>query len=199
LIASMRLLHRPGKAAIWQGRYCARTMPGGLCAAPVAGSKSGGSPSATIRALQQGPGSSDGDLPASAGIELPPVRSPRRHRSKPKTKPGKPPSSASTVSRRSRATGGRDMKISHQPMILCFIFTVLGSTLAVAGPMGQFDGGCRSHGKKAAACHVPISEPGAAAGRMCCRLPNAPKDDWPAGMILGNADLALPLPRRLNA
>jgi hypothetical protein len=83
------------------------------------------------------------------------------------------------------------MIISHKPMILCFIFTVLGSTLAVARPMGPSEGGCRWHQKKAAACHVPISEPGA--GRICCRLPNAPKDDWPAGMILGNADLALPI------
>jgi hypothetical protein len=91
------------------------------------------------------------------------------------------------------------MNIRHKPMILCFIFTVLGSTLAVAGPMGPSEGGCRSHGKKTATCHVPMSEPGAATGRMCCHLPNAPKDDWPAGMILGNADLALPLPRRLNA
>jgi hypothetical protein len=91
------------------------------------------------------------------------------------------------------------MSISHKPMILCFIFTVLGSTLAIARPMGPSGVGCRSHEKKAVARHVPISEPGAATGRMCCRLPNAPNDDWPAGMILGDADLVLPLPRRLNA
>jgi hypothetical protein len=72
------------------------------------------------------------------------------------------------------------MIISHKPMILCFIFTVLGSTLAVARPMGPSEGGCRWHQKKAAACHVPISEPGAA-------------------IAVGNADLALPIPRRLNA
>jgi hypothetical protein len=91
------------------------------------------------------------------------------------------------------------MNIRHKPMILCFIFTVLGSTLAVARPMGPSEAGCRSHEKKTAACHVPMPEPGAAAGRMWRRLPNAPKDDWPAGMILGNADPALPPLRRFNA
>ena len=91
------------------------------------------------------------------------------------------------------------MNTAHKPMILCFIFTVFGSTLAVARPMGPSEGGCRSHDRKAAACHAPISEPDAATGRICCRLPAAPKDDWPAGMILGNADLVLPLPRRLDA
>jgi hypothetical protein len=91
------------------------------------------------------------------------------------------------------------MNIRHKPMILCFIFTVLGSTLAVARPIGQYEGGCRSYERNTAACHVPIPEPGAATGRMWRRLPNAPKDDWPAGMILGNADLALPLSSRFNA
>jgi hypothetical protein len=91
------------------------------------------------------------------------------------------------------------MNVSRKPMILCFIFTVLGSTLAVAGPIGPSEVGCRSHEKKIAACHVPMSEPGAAAGPTWRRFPSAPKDDWPAGMILGKADPALPVPRGLDA
>jgi hypothetical protein len=90
------------------------------------------------------------------------------------------------------------MNISHKPMILCFVFTVLGSTLAFARPIMRSEDGCRLHEKKTAACHVPI-EPCAVTGRMRCRFPNAPKDDWPANMILGNADLVLTLRRKFNA
>jgi hypothetical protein len=97
------------------------------------------------------------------------------------------------------ASGGRSMNISHKPVILCFVFTVLGSTLAFANPTARSEDGCRSHEKKAAACHVPISKPGAATGCARCRLPNAPKDDWPAGMFLGDAGLVLTLQHRLNA
>jgi len=39
LVASMRLLRQPGKAAIWQSRYRMRTTPEGLCAALMAGAK----------------------------------------------------------------------------------------------------------------------------------------------------------------
>jgi hypothetical protein len=40
------------------------------------------------------------------------------------------------------------MNISHKPMILCFVFTLLGSTLAFARPMMGSEDGWRSHGKK---------------------------------------------------
>jgi hypothetical protein len=79
------------------------------------------------------------------------------------------------------------MNISHKTVILCFAFAVLGSTLASANPTTLSGDGCRSHEKKAAACHVPMSKPGAATGCVRCRLPNAHKDDWPAGMLLGDA------------
>jgi hypothetical protein len=91
------------------------------------------------------------------------------------------------------------MNISHKPMILFFVFTVLGSTLAVARPIMHSEDGCRLHQMKTAACHVPILEPCAETGRTRCRFPNAPKDDWPANMILGNADSVLILRRLLNA
>jgi hypothetical protein len=39
----------------------------------------------------------------------------------------------------------------------------------------------------------------AVTGPTGCRFPNAPKDDWPANMILGNADLVLTLRRQFNA
>jgi hypothetical protein len=91
------------------------------------------------------------------------------------------------------------MNISHKPLILCFVFTALGSTLAFANPMVLSGDGCRSHEKKAAACHVPISKPGASIDCARCRFPNAPKDDWPAGVLLGDAGLVLTLPHRLNA
>jgi hypothetical protein len=89
------------------------------------------------------------------------------------------------------------MNISHKPTILCFVFTVLGSTLAVARPIMHSEDGCRLHQMKMAACHVPILEPCAVTGR--CRFPNAPRDDWPANMILGNADPVLILRRQFNA
>jgi hypothetical protein len=91
------------------------------------------------------------------------------------------------------------MKMCHKPMILCFVFTLLGSTVAFARPMMGSDGGCRSHEEKTAACHVPISKHGAATGCAGCRLPNTPKDDWPAGMLLGSANLMSGLRPRLNA
>jgi hypothetical protein len=91
------------------------------------------------------------------------------------------------------------MNISHKLMILCSVFTILGSTLAFANPVMLSEDSCRSHEKKATACHVPISKPGATTGCARCRLPNAPKDDWPAGMLLGDAGLVLTLRHRLNA
>jgi hypothetical protein len=91
------------------------------------------------------------------------------------------------------------MNISHKPMILCFVFTVLGSTLAVARPIMHSEDGCRLHQTKTAACHVPILEPRAVTGHARRRFPNAPKDDWPANMILGNADPVLILRRQFNA
>jgi hypothetical protein len=90
------------------------------------------------------------------------------------------------------------MNISHKLMILCFVFNALGSTLAFANPIMLSEDGCRSHEKKATACHVPVSKRGAAIGCARCRFPNAPKDDWPAGMLLGDAGLALTLRHRLN-
>ena len=84
------------------------------------------------------------------------------------------------------------MNISHKSMILCFVFTVLGSTLAVARPIMRSEDGCRLHQMKTTACHVPILEPCAVTGHTRCRFPNAPKDDWPAGMILGNSDFTTP-------
>jgi hypothetical protein len=90
------------------------------------------------------------------------------------------------------------MNISHKPMILCFVFTVLGSTLAFARPIMRSEDGCRLHEKKTTACRVPI-EPCAVTGPTGCRFPNAPKDNWPANMILGNADLVLTLRRQFNA
>jgi hypothetical protein len=90
------------------------------------------------------------------------------------------------------------MNISHKPMILCFVFNVLGSTLAFARPIMRSEDGCRLHQMRTTACHVRI-EPCAVTGRTRCRFPNAPKDDWPADMILGNADLGLILRRQFNA
>jgi len=91
------------------------------------------------------------------------------------------------------------MSISHKPMILCFVFTVLGSTLGVARPIMRSEDGCRLHQMKTAACHVPILEPCTVTGHTRCSFPNAPKVDWPANMILGNADHVL-IPRlQLNA
>jgi hypothetical protein len=84
-------------------------------------------------------------------------------------------------------------------MILCVVFTVLGSTLAVGRPITRSEDGGRLHEMKMAACHVPILEPYAVTGHTRCRFLNAPKDDWPANMILGNADPMLILRRQLNA
>ncbi len=46
------------------------------------------------------------------------------------------------------------MNISHESMILCFVFTVHGSTLAVARPIMRSEDGCRLHQMKTTACHV---------------------------------------------
>jgi hypothetical protein len=91
------------------------------------------------------------------------------------------------------------MNISHKQLILCAVFTVLGSTLAVARPIMRSEDGGRLHEMKMTACHVPILEPYAVTGHTRCRFPNAPQDDWPANMILGNADPVLILRRQLNA
>jgi len=91
------------------------------------------------------------------------------------------------------------MNISCKPITLYFVFVVLGSTLAFARPMTCVETGCCSYGKKAAAVHSPISKPRAASGYAPYRLPNTTKDDWPAGMILGNADFMLTLPHWLSA
>jgi hypothetical protein len=61
------------------------------------------------------------------------------------------------------------------------------------------ENGCGSCDKDTAACHVPMPKASAATRHAHCRLPNAVKDDWPAGMILGNAELMLALRHRLNA
>ena len=91
------------------------------------------------------------------------------------------------------------MNISCKPITLWLVFVVLGSTLAFARPMTCVETGCCSYGKKAAAVHSPISKPRAASGYAPYRLPNTTKDDWPAGMILGNADFMLTLRHWLSA
>jgi hypothetical protein len=40
------------------------------------------------------------------------------------------------------------MNISYKPITLCFVFVVLGSTLAFARPMTRAETGCRSYEKK---------------------------------------------------
>ena len=82
------------------------------------------------------------------------------------------------------------MTISHKPMILCFVFTVLGSTLAFARPI--IEDGCRLHEKKTTAGRAPI-EPCAVTGPAGSRMR---QDDWPANMI---TDLVLTLRRQFNA
>jgi len=91
------------------------------------------------------------------------------------------------------------MSISYEPITLCLVFAVLGSTVALARPMTCAETGCRLYGKKMADFHAPISKPCAASGCARYRLPNTTKDDWPAGMILGNADFMLTLRHRLSA
>jgi hypothetical protein len=63
------------------------------------------------------------------------------------------------------------MDISYKLITLCFVFAVLGSTLAFARPMTCAETGCRSYGKKTAAFHAPISKPCAASGYARYRLP----------------------------
>jgi hypothetical protein len=91
------------------------------------------------------------------------------------------------------------MNISYKPIILCFVFAVLGTTLAFARPVTRAETGCHSYEKKTTACHAPISEPFATSGYAHCCLPNTAKDDWPAGMILGSAEFMLPPRRWLSA
>ncbi len=83
------------------------------------------------------------------------------------------------------------MSVCYKPITLCFVLAALGSTLAFARPITRAEIGRRSCEKKTAACHDSISKPCAAGGYARCRLPNTTKDDWPAGMILGNADFTL--------
>jgi hypothetical protein len=99
--------------------------------------------------------------------------------------------------RRLRVARGRGMNISYKPIALCFVFAVLGSTFAA--PMTRAETGCHSYEKKTAACHAPISKPCVTRGYARCRLPNTTKDDWPAGMILGNSDFMLSLRPWLSA
>src|SRR5882724_2484514 len=81
---------------------------------------------------------------------------------------------------------------------LAFLLAVVSGP-AFAGPMRGSEDGCSSCGQETAACHVPISKASAATRHARCHLPNATKDDWPTGMILGNADLMSTLRDRLNA
>jgi hypothetical protein len=55
------------------------------------------------------------------------------------------------------------MNISCKPITLCFVFVVLGSTLAFARPMTCAESGCRSYEKKTAAFHAPTPKPCATA------------------------------------
>jgi len=74
------------------------------------------------------------------------------------------------------------------------LLAAFASAPAFAAPMMGSEDSCRSCEKKTAACHAS-----AATGHAHSRLPNPTKDDWPAGMILGNADLMLTLRHRRNA
>jgi hypothetical protein len=78
------------------------------------------------------------------------------------------------------------------------LLLAVASGPASAGPMMGSENGCGFCDQETAACHVPISKASAATGHARCRLP-VTKDDWPAGMILGNAELTLTLRHRLNA
>jgi hypothetical protein len=66
------------------------------------------------------------------------------------------------------------------------LLVAVASGLVFATPMMGSEDGCRSCERKAAVCHAPVSKASAATGHARCRLPNPTKDDWPAGMILGN-------------
>jgi len=91
------------------------------------------------------------------------------------------------------------MNIRHKLITFCSVFAVLGSTVAFARPIMRSEDGYLSYEKKADGCHVPTSKACAATGYEHCRFPNTTKDGWPAGMLLGNADLMLSLWHRLNA
>jgi hypothetical protein len=79
------------------------------------------------------------------------------------------------------------------------LLLAVASGPAFAAPLMGSDDGCSSCDKETVAFHVPVSKASATTGHARCRLPNPTKDDWPAGMILGNADLILTLQYRLNA
>jgi hypothetical protein len=79
------------------------------------------------------------------------------------------------------------------------LLLAVASGPAFAGLMTGSEDRCSSCGQETAACHAPRSKASAAIGHARCRLPNATKDDWPAGMILGNAELMSTLRDRLNA
>jgi hypothetical protein len=91
------------------------------------------------------------------------------------------------------------MDISYKPITLCFVFAVLGTTLAFAQPVTRAETGCHSYEKKTTACHAPTFKPFATSGYAGCCLPNPTKDDWPARMILGSADFMLILRHWLSA
>ena len=80
------------------------------------------------------------------------------------------------------------------------LLLAVASGPASAGPMTGSENGCGSCDKDTAACHVPMSKASAATGHAHGhrRLP-VTKDDWPAEMILGNAELMLAFRHRLNA
>jgi hypothetical protein len=90
------------------------------------------------------------------------------------------------------------MNISYKPITLCFVFVVLGSTLAFARPMTRAETGCRSYEKNRRLVLLRYRHHPPRAAARCC-LPNTTKDDWPDGMILGSADFMLTLRHRLSA
>jgi hypothetical protein len=79
------------------------------------------------------------------------------------------------------------------------LLAAFASAPAFAAPMMGSEDSYGRCGEKTAACHAPVSKASAATGHAHSRLPNPTMDDWPAGMILGNADLMLTLRHRLNA
>jgi hypothetical protein len=80
------------------------------------------------------------------------------------------------------------------------LLLAVASGPASAGPMTGSENGCGFCDKETAAFHVPMSKASAATGHAHahCRLP-VTKDDWPAGMILGNAELILAFRHQPNA
>jgi hypothetical protein len=90
-----------------------------------------------------------------------------------------------------RAARGRGMNISYKRITLCFVFVVLGSTLAFARPMTGAEIGCHPYERERPLLMLRYQNHAPRAGYARRRLPNTTKDDWPAGMILGNADFML--------